>query len=181
MQEPTLREMGRQTITRKEKCDYELVRKQHIFTTRFNNATWEENIKFRTDNNVKCAYFAPNPIPKRVQEGSILFVLEMNNETNQLMGLGLLKNKPHVCKYTAYKDNHYNRITYLGSHHIQREQIITKSDEMRQIWEDLEYFCFKGKGHLKRGRGMTSFPVATLLNCNTKINITNILIELFQK
>ena len=180
-QELTLREICQQKVSRKEKSEYEATRKQYIFTTRFNNGTWEENAKFRIENNAKCAYFAPNSIASRIELGSKLFVLEMNNETNQLMGVGLLTNKPQVWKYTAYQDNHYNRVAYLGKYHKTREEIIARSDEMRQLWEDLEYFCFKGRGHLKRGRGMTSFPVGTLLNYNRTTNITNKLIELFQK
>ena len=54
-------------------------------------------------------------------------------------------------KYKIYIDNNYNRYTYRGKERILRDTI----KKYMKI-EELENDLFKGKGHLKRGQGITN-------------------------
>jgi hypothetical protein len=192
-----IRILGRNPITRKQYVEYEKNRQYHIFTTRYTTSTWLENQTFCRKHKYPSAYFAPFPIPKKVPDKASFFVLEMNNDTNQIMGIGLTSNEPRQHKYVVYENPYYNRVTYLGKSRISRESIfnivlLQESDEtinhdnnqeiqeIRRFWENLEYFCFKGKGHLKRGQGLTSFPVATILNVQPHVDIISQLIQLFK-
>ena len=52
---------------------------------------------------------------------SAVFVLEMNNDKNKIMGIGMVRNHPVLNKYRVYKNNNYNRYVYTGKHYINRE------------------------------------------------------------
>lgn len=190
-----IRILGRNPITRKQYVLFENDRQYHIFTTRYTTATWLENQTFCRKYKYPCAYFAPFPIPKKVPDKASFFALEMNNDTNQIIGIGLTSNEPKQRKYTVYENPYYNRFAYLGKSRVSRESVfdnipldeleneidIQEIRDIRYFWENLEYFCFKGKGHLKRGQGLTSFPVATLLNVQPHVDIIQQLITLFKK
>lgn len=119
--------------------------------TRFNNKTWEENCRWREKNNFQgCIYNSPVYIKDDIPLQIPLFVIEMNNETNKIEGIGKIINYVHTDrKYKVYSDSNYNRYTYHGKVRINREMI--KNIEKL---EKLEARLFKGKGHLKRGQGI---------------------------
>ena len=53
--------------------------------------------------------------------GCAVVILEMNNEQNKIMGLGLVENKLALdTRYNIYKWGNYNRFTYKGKHRKQR-------------------------------------------------------------
>ena len=122
-----------------------------IMATRFNNKTWEENCRWREKNNFQgCIYNSPVYIKDDIPLQIPLFVIEMNNETNKIEGIGKIINYVHTDrKYKVYSDSNYNRYTYHGKVRINREMI--KNIEKL---EKLEARLFKGKGHLKRGQGI---------------------------
>ena len=65
-----------------------------ILTTRFTTETYLENIKWREKNNYKgCIYNLKNRISDQNLYDKPYFVLEMNNEINKVMGIGVIKNK----------------------------------------------------------------------------------------
>ena len=122
-----------------------------ILTIRFNNDTWEENVRFRENNKrIGCIYGSPSILNYNIPFDSLLFVIEMNNSTNQIEGIGLIKNKAYIydCNCMVYKINNFNRYIYKGSIRINREIIKKYNDTLLQI---LEYILFKEKSHLKRG------------------------------
>ena len=122
-----------------------------IMTTRFNNNTWEENCRWREKNNFQgCIYNTPVYIKDNIPLQISLFVIEMNNETNKIEGIGKIINYVHTDrKYKVYSESNYNRYTYRGKHRINRDMIKDK-----EKLEKLEERLFKGKGHLKRGQGI---------------------------
>jgi len=85
-----------------------------------------------------------------------MFILEMNNDTNQIMGIGLIKHEsPEYNKYPVYENTKYNEFSYKGGYRIDREELT--EDELT-VLRDLETLCFKGRRHQKRLRGIKAFP-----------------------
>ena len=136
---------------------YQKTLKHTLATTRFNNFTWEENCKMREKNPAaKCIYAAPIQISARVALDRNVFVMEMNNETDQIMGIGLVKNHPVAGKYAVHSVHNYNRFVYIGKWRIDREDM---SADEKEILKLLEAICFRGINHSKRGQGITVFPM----------------------
>ena len=123
--------------------------------TRFNNNTWEENCRWREKNNFNgCIYNSPVYIKHNIPLQISLFVIEMNNQTNKIEGIGKIINYVHTDrKYKVYSDLNYNRYTYIGKVRINRDTIKNK-----EKLEKLEERLFKGKSHLKRGQGILNVP-----------------------
>ena len=127
-----------------------------IMVTRFNNLTWFENCRWRENNNyIGCIYNSPIYIKDNIELKKEIYVIEMNNESNQIIGFGKIINYVHADrKYKIYEDNNYNRYTYKGNKRIDRENIIDKEN-----LEKLELRLFKGKNHVKRGQGIQNIPL----------------------
>jgi len=83
-------------------------------------------------------------------------VLEMNNEKDQIMGIGLIKNHPVAGKYAVHSVQNYNRFVYIGKWRIDREDM---TEEEMKIVRLLEAVCFRGINHSKRGHGITALPM----------------------
>lgn len=131
--------------------------KHTIATTRFNDFTWGENCNIRKANPVaKCIYAAPAQITSRITLDSNVFILEMNNDKDRIMGIGLIKNHPVAGKYAVHSVHNYNRFVYIGKWRIDRDDM--SADEM-EILRLLEAICFRGINHSKRGHGITSLPM----------------------
>ena len=128
-----------------------------LATTRFNDFTWAENCKIRQLNtNAKCIYATPIQITSRIVLDSNVFVLEMNNDKNQIMGVGLIKNHPVAGKYVVHSVPNYNRFVYIGKWRIDREDMTEAEMEIIYL---LEAICFRGINHSKRGQGITELPM----------------------
>jgi hypothetical protein len=121
-----------------------------FLTTRFTNETLAENLRFRENNNVACIYNAIVPISDK-HPYKDLYVLEMNNSTNKLVGVGIITKKIWP-REPIYSDPSYNRYTYKGVKHI---PVSLLPETMVQ---ELEEKLFYGRGHLKRGKSFTQFP-----------------------
>ena len=107
----------------------------YIAVTRFNNETWRENQRWRENNNFTgCIYNTPIHIKDAIPLEITLYIIEMNNQTNNIMGIGRLLNKVHTDKkYKIYNDNNYNRYTYKGNSYLSREAIIDENGKMKKI------------------------------------------------
>jgi hypothetical protein len=128
-----------------------------IATSRFNNETWAENCTYREKmgSNI-CMYGAPLQITPKIPLNGLLFIIEMNNSTNRIEGIGLIRNLPQFDKYyKMYDECNYNRYVYKGKYHCSREQIERYNYNLVAV---LDYILFKEKTHLKRGSGLTLFP-----------------------
>ena len=126
--------------------------------TRFNNSTWNENKRWRETNNyLGCLYNSPVYIKEIIPLQIVLYVIEMNNDTNKILGFGKIINKVYTDrKYRVYEERNYNRFTYRGTKRIDIDDI--ENNEIKAKIEKLEERLFKGKGHLKRGQGITQLP-----------------------
>jgi len=142
-----------------------IVNKQfYVGSSRFTNDTWKENRNFCLKYNIKTAYCSPIPISTKIPSDALICVLEMNNETNRIIGIGLIRNKT-IPKIWIYEHGNYNRNTYIGKRRIDRSEM---TDTEEKVMEILDSYCFKGNGHLKRGQGITSFPVKYLFESYEK-------------
>jgi hypothetical protein len=129
--------------------------KYNIATTRFNSQTLEENLEWRHNNEFNgCIYNTPIKLSPKTPKHSILFILEMNNDTNKITGIGIIKNQLDYDYCRVYSNNNYNRFTYKSNYYIPSIDLVTHLDIIQQI----EKYLFTGKSHLKRGQGITTFP-----------------------
>jgi hypothetical protein len=125
----------------------------HIATTRFNNATFAENMAYRKKVLEPVLYGTSIRIYTKYSIGCTMFVFEMNNEENKIEGIGVIKNQVfHDKKYKIYSDSDYNRFIYRGSYWLSREQLLQIDPELIEIFDKM---LFKGKSHLKRQSGIT--------------------------
>ena len=131
-----------------------------ILITRFNNETWIENSENRIKRNIPCIYNSPIVISETISLNSKIFVIEMNNSTNKILGIGFIKNKMEIDKYyKIHKDANYNRFTYIGNFHIDRDTLMTYNSKLVNVLEEI---LFKGYTHTKRGCGFTKISKKVL-------------------
>ena len=152
-----------------------------ILTTRFTSETFAENKRYRENKQLDCVYSTSLPISDKLPYKDY-YVLEMNNTTNKIIGIGKISKKLQpTAQIYSYK--YYNRYTYIGTEyasmdalntneesHINEESETLESDsstetnesneelKIKQIIYRIEKKIFYGKGHLKRGSSYTSFP-----------------------
>tara|TARA_B100000925_G_scaffold106268_1_gene78346 strand:- start:3672 stop:4157 length:486 start_codon:yes stop_codon:yes gene_type:complete len=126
---------------------------EEIAVTRFNNKTWEENCIYRDRNDMKgCCYGTPVLLQVDIPIGALLYILEMNNDKNQIMGIGLIRNHNRADKrYCIYSDGNYNRYNYRSDYRIDRAEFKKSNNALLEVFELL---VFKGYTHLKRGQGI---------------------------
>jgi hypothetical protein len=121
-----------------------------FLTARFNTDTYTENKRYREIHKVKCIYNPAVPISDRHPPGKY-YILEMNIDTNKLLGIGIIQKQLQPC-VQIYKDPSYNRYTYMGNDYITLDKL------PESMIEYLEKKLFYGKTHMKRGMGLTKFP-----------------------
>jgi hypothetical protein len=130
-----------------------------LMLTRFNDITWNENCRWRDKNAFSgCIYNSPVHIKEDIPLMITIYVIEMNNDQNKIMGIGKIINK--VCtdqNYRIYEERNYNRYTYRGKSRIDRKEI-ESNNLLKLKLEKLEKRLFKGKSHLKRGQGINRVP-----------------------
>jgi hypothetical protein len=113
-----------------------------------------------------------------------VFVIEMNNQKNQIEGIGLIKNKYETNKYyKVHTDGNNNRYTYIGNYFIDRETLDDYNAELVYVLDEI---LFKGKTHSKRGSGLTKIPEKVLKlevceDLNIRNEIKNIFIHHFRE
>jgi hypothetical protein len=154
----------------------------HLVSTRFNDSTWEENLKYRIKNNIQCIYGVPLQISPHIYVDDDIFVVEMNNSKNLIEGIGLIKNRVCLDKYyNIYIEGNYNRYIYKGSYYLNRDQLLNYNEKIVRI---LDYILFREKSHLKRGSGFTTIPKKLLShpiceNMNIIRTLKNIFVDSF--
>lgn len=155
----------------------------YLVSTRFNQETWLQNEDFRKKYNYSgCIYGVPQPMSPKIEIDGSVFVLEMNNTSNQIEGIGFIKNNLRLDKYfRIYNDGNYNRYVFKGNFRINRDQLYNINSF---LVESLETILFKRKTHLKRGMGFTTVPEKLLKDelwnkLNVKEEIKTIFIRYF--
>lgn len=131
-----------------------------VVTGRYNTETWESSSQYRKKHNFACIYAPPVKLSPSIDLHSPVFIIEMNNSTNQVMGIGLIKNKLVMDKvYKVHADSNCNRYIYIGDHHMSRESLESHNEWLLYV---LETILFKGRTHSKRGTGLTKIPEKVL-------------------
>jgi hypothetical protein len=155
----------------------------HLVSTRFTNKTLHENRAYRDKiGNPFCIYGSPQEFSPKILHDAVVFVVEMNNEKNQIEGIGLIRNHPHTDKYyKIHYDGNYNRYVYKSNYFIDRCTLIRQNNN---IVIALDYILFKEKTHLKRGSGFTTIPEKLLkhsicIDIDMKKEIKSLFVELF--
>ena len=149
----------------------------YIGTTRFTEATWKENRNWREKHKWKgCIYGLRKQMPRCVPPHGLVFVIEMNNDTNLIMGIGLVRNyinkKHQACVY--YNELNYNRYIYNSQYRCDSKNITDTA-----ILTKLELMLFKGAGHYKRGQVITTIGWHKFKDSRTRNEIRNFLENLF--
>tara|TARA_B100001758_G_scaffold247855_1_gene267819 strand:+ start:11340 stop:11855 length:516 start_codon:yes stop_codon:yes gene_type:complete len=137
-----------------------------LMTTRYDSKTWLEYKNWRYKYNLKNSYYysCPLPISETITIGSLIYVLEMHNSLNKIMGMGVLTLKPQdSCYYKIYDNDSYNRYHYHSNQYITRDDLSKETLLLSNgIWisllELLELVCFKGKRHSKRHMSIAKIP-----------------------
>jgi len=150
-----------------------------LLTTRFTTSTWNENIHYRNNNKkIGCVYCSPQQITSYIPIESVIFMLEMNNDTNKILGIGMLRNHPFLNKYNVYLNGNYNRYSYVGKNRIDRSEMTEVEEEIMKFFDII---CFSGNKHMKRGQGLQSFPVDIIYRCKKKIDLVDFINEMFKR
>jgi len=149
-----------------------------VATTRFNNETWDENTQWRTTNNWSgCVYGLQKKISDDISIDSPIFVLEMQNDKNNVVGVGLIYKKLVLSKRPKiYKDYNYNFYVYRSKYRIDRSEL---TDKELKIFKMCDILLFKGATHVKRGQGIIRVPMWII--DNNKFNFIKHLKKMFNK
>ena len=168
----------RERLERQAIQEYARGLKQFIVTSRFNDRTWSENQSFRQQHTkFGCIYCAPTMITFTVPVDTPVFVLEMNNDTNRIMGVGMVKNHPYMNAFAVYDNGNYNRYQYVGKTRIDRLDMTSDEETIMRVFDIL---CFTGNKHQKRGHGLKLFPLDMLYFCLKIRDLVGFLREMFQ-
>lgn len=153
----------------------------YLVVTKFNDETFEQNYTYRLKHKLNgCIYGVQHCMSPKIELNASVFIVEMNNSSNKIEGIGFAKNYPNSeKKYKIYKDPNYNRFIYIGKYRLSRQELLCYDSELVEI---LDYILFKEKTHLKRGSGFMTIPEKLLrhVKCNNK-NIKNDVKNLFQR
>lgn len=137
------------------------IRPATVGIKRFSSETWDESQRYLQRGDclragIKCIYGVPQPLTT-IAFKDTMTVIEMNNTTNQIMGLGIIENMSYYDKtYNIHANGNYNRFVYKGRFHVSRSQLIEHGGpDALKLVETTEQLLFKGKTNLKRGIGVT--------------------------
>jgi len=149
-----------------------------IVTDRYNDETWDASVRYREKKKLACIYAPPYKLADSIDINSPVFVIEMNNPKNQIMGIGLIKNKLVTDRvYKVQEDTNHNRFIYIGEYHISREVLDDYNPFLVYV---LDNILFKGYTHSKRGSGLTKIPEKVLkLDICEGINIKKEIKDIF--
>jgi hypothetical protein len=141
----------------------------YIASTRFNNDTYEENIAYRKKTGIPVIYGTSIRIQEKYDVGTLMFVAEMNNDENQIEGIGLIRNTlVYDKKHNIYINSDYNRYLYKGDYWISRKTILDNDEEILKICDTV---LFKGKSHLKRVSGISVLTKQLFTNWDYKLSV----------
>lgn len=160
------------------KKDKAIPKRHYLMTSRFNNKSFREMREYcRDSKSAKVVYGAPREISMYVPRDTIMFILEMNNDKNRIMGVGLVKNNPYPNKHLIYEEGNWNRYNFVGKYRIDREEL-TEDEEW--IFKALDIICFTGCKHQKRNQGITIFPPDMLERCKKRLDLVLYIANMFK-
>lgn len=125
-----------------------------VGVTRFNMTTWTQRERWR-ENAGGVIYPTPCLITPKIPQDSWIAVLEMNNDINQIEGIGFIRKNLWKMRVKVFEDQNYNRYSYRSEYYKPRETMTSQQLECIRL---LEQQVFTGYTHLKRGYGITKMP-----------------------
>jgi hypothetical protein len=120
-------------------------------------------------------YNVPSSLHDSFRKSLWIYVIEMNNDTNEIIGLSCIQNKCYYRRHQIHSDNNYNRYSYIGKR-IYFDALSNLSDFKTKLTNIL----FKGSTHQKRGHGIQKFN-DTNINFNEKNIFVRTLEATFEK
>ena len=154
-----------------------------IFKARYTTETLketEEFIKNKFPNHTGCIYCSPRELRSphnTISFGAPIMVLEMNEDTNQIVAIGFVINKPRMYKYAIHKENYKNRFNFIGKYRITREDMNEEEDRMMQVFEAI---CFNGIFHLKHGYELNMFSPKLLWRAARVVDLVGFVENMFR-
>jgi len=149
--------------------------KCHVTCTRFSNETFGEHEAWMHKyKRTGCVYGTPVQISPRVLPREWMIVIEMNNDTNRVVGVGLIQNTPSSKRYRIHERHSYNRYLYEGQYRILASQMTITE---RAVMWIMERILFYDAHHMKRGQGISLVP--RTWEVNPAISFTNCLRQMF--
>ena len=163
-----------------ENCNVDYV--YDIYTTRFTSDTYYQNVRFKQ--NIQwngSLYSTMLKFPVNTPD-KVLFILDMNNTTNKIVGIGLMRNiLAKDQSVNIYSNPSFNNYIYKSTYYISLAEIydfennddISDSDSgsesnketkaehnewSKYIEDEFEAKLFYGKSHSKRGGSFMVFP-----------------------
>ena len=139
-----------------------------IACTRFTTKTYNENIKWKMAKKWRgCVYGFNEQLPKKIPYNSDVYIIDMNNDTNKIMGIGLINYdyKPSN-RSRIYQNHNYNRYVYKSKYYINRYYLLKRHKEIIEL---LEQRLFYGHSHFKRQVGLTVIPIERLIVTYPKV------------
>ena len=161
-----------------------------VLTTRFSSLTFKENYDYRQqlmnekNKSNLCVYGVKTRISHEINGyGKFLFVLEMNNTINKIMGIGIIKcTLDKIQTRKIYSDERFNTYIYSSIYYApilkrlcDKKDYYLNDDKFKKWTYDyeenihpefiqyletvIEPLCFKGKSHLKRGESFSRMPM----------------------
>ena len=149
-----------------------------IGTVRFNNKTYIENLNWKQRKEYNgCAYGLDKPLCKNIPNGKYIYIIEMNNDINKIMGIGKIKNQIiYSNRSRMYTEHRLNQYIYKSHDFISRNDIIKTQSKASIVIRFLENILFYGYKHFKRGQGCVILPwnrILTIENNKIEYNKSN--------
>ena len=164
-----------------------------LMVTRFNTKTFTELQEYKQKHSITIPiYGAPWGIKELVPLKKYIIVFEMNNDTNKIMGISIIKNYIYMDKYyNIYEDRNYNRFVYKGKYRIDRSDLSKFEEIILKIFDLILFYGYssppedskKRRGsHMKRGQGISLIPKKKYSNYKIKNkNLLTLLVEMFKR
>ena len=130
-----------------------------LASTRFNSETLYERDRYIEGKPFFC-YGTPRKIKEAIPLNKLLFVVEMNNDTNEIIGIGLIRNIISYEPHFIYENQNYQRYVYVGKYRVTREEM----EEDKDLIEIFDLILFKGYSNVKRHSGITIISPKLLID-----------------
>ena len=133
---------------------------KEILTIRYTNDTYNEVKTYCETHSKNSWIYSTEYMPKNIQDDAkFMFMIEMNNTTNQITGIGMTRTKLSDMKRRKYRihevveKNNYQITTTCRKN---RSEMNTFEETVMNL---LDNICFKNRGHHKNLKGIASFSV----------------------
>jgi len=150
--------------------DCEIERVYDIYTTRFTSDTYYQNVRYKKNIHWDGALYSTMLTFPLNTPDKLLFVLDMNNTTNKIVGIGLVRNVLAKDQdINIYTNPSFNNYIYKSTYYIPLMEMENDSafgeserhddeDWKKFIKDEFETKLFYGKSHSKRGGSFMVFP-----------------------